>query len=69
MRLGRHRQRRVGVEHGPHQRRPRAPAADDEGEVSFWPVRVVMTLLVRDEADIVDLNLAYHLARGVDAVS
>jgi hypothetical protein len=27
-----------------------------------------MTLLVRDEADIVDLNLAYHLARGVDAV-
>jgi hypothetical protein len=27
-----------------------------------------MTLLVRDEADIVDCNLAYHLARGVDAV-
>ena len=27
-----------------------------------------MTLPVRDEADIVDCNLAYHLARGVDAV-
>ena len=27
-----------------------------------------MTLLVRDEADIVDANLAYHLARGVDEV-
>jgi Glycosyl transferase family 2 len=27
-----------------------------------------MTLLVRDEADIVDVNLAYHLARGVDEV-
>ena len=27
-----------------------------------------MTLLVRDEADIVDCNLAYHLARGVDAI-
>ena len=27
-----------------------------------------MTLLVRDEVDIVDLNLAYHLARGVDAI-
>jgi hypothetical protein len=31
-------------------------------------VKLVMTLLVRDEADIVDLNLAYHLARGVDEV-
>jgi hypothetical protein len=31
-------------------------------------VKVVMTLLVRDEADIVDINLAYHLARGVDEV-
>ena len=27
-----------------------------------------MTLLVRDEADIVDANLAYHLARGVDEI-
>jgi len=27
-----------------------------------------MTLLVRDEADIVDLNLAYHLSRGIDEV-
>src|SRR4051812_17470085 len=31
-------------------------------------VKVVMTLLVRDEVDIVDVNLAYHLARGVDGV-
>jgi Glycosyl transferase family 2 len=31
-------------------------------------VKLVMTLLVRDEADVVDLNLAYHLARGVDEV-
>jgi len=27
-----------------------------------------MSLLVRDEADIVDCNLAYHLVRGVDAI-
>ena len=39
-----------------------------KGKLAFCPVRVVMTLLVRDEADIVDCNLAYHLARGVDAV-
>jgi Glycosyl transferase family 2 len=31
-------------------------------------VKLVMTLLVRDEADIVDLNLAYHLSRGIDEV-
>ncbi|HEX3318815.1 MAG TPA: glycosyltransferase family 2 protein [Solirubrobacteraceae bacterium] len=31
-------------------------------------MRVVMTLLVRDEADVVDCNLAYHLGRGVDAI-
>jgi Glycosyl transferase family 2 len=31
-------------------------------------VKLVMTLLVRDEADVVDLNLAYHLARAVDQV-
>jgi hypothetical protein len=31
-------------------------------------VNVVMTLLVRDEADIVEVNLAYHLAHGVDEV-
>jgi hypothetical protein len=31
-------------------------------------VKLVMTLLVRDEADIVDLNLAYHFARGIDEV-
>jgi hypothetical protein len=29
---------------------------------------VVRTLLVRDEADVVDCNLGYHLARGVDAI-
>jgi hypothetical protein len=31
-------------------------------------VKLVMTLLVRDEADIVGWNLAYHLARGVDEI-
>jgi hypothetical protein len=31
-------------------------------------MRVAMTLLVRDEADVVDTWLRYHLARGVDLV-
>jgi Glycosyl transferase family 2 len=31
-------------------------------------VRVVLTLLVRDEADIVDAHLAFHFAAGVDFV-
>jgi hypothetical protein len=31
-------------------------------------MKVVLTLLVRDEADIVDANLAFHLAAGVDFV-
>ena len=31
-------------------------------------MRIVMTLLVRDEADIVETWLRYHLARGVDVV-
>jgi len=31
-------------------------------------MRVVMTLLVRDEADVVETWLRYHLARGVDLV-
>jgi hypothetical protein len=32
------------------------------------PVKVVLTLLVRDEEDIVDMNIAYHLSQGVDFV-
>ena len=31
-------------------------------------MRIAMTLLVRDEADVVDAWLRYHLARGVDLV-
>ncbi len=31
-------------------------------------MRIVFTLLVRDEADVVEANLAYHLALGVDHV-
>ena len=31
-------------------------------------MRVVLTLLVRDEADIVDAHLAFHFAAGVDFV-
>ncbi len=31
-------------------------------------MNIVMTLLVRDEADIVEHNLRYHLARGIDFV-
>jgi hypothetical protein len=31
-------------------------------------MRLVMTLLVRDEADIVDAQLAFHLHAGVDFV-
>jgi len=31
-------------------------------------VRVIMTLLVRDEQDVIAENIAYHLSRGVDHV-
>lgn len=31
-------------------------------------MKIVMTLLVRDEADIISLNLDYHLSRGVDEI-
>jgi Glycosyl transferase family 2 len=33
-----------------------------------WIIRIVMTLMVRDEADIIDLQIAFHLAAGVDFV-
>lgn len=33
-----------------------------------WSVRIVMTLLVRDEADIIDAQIAFHLNAGVDFV-
>jgi hypothetical protein len=36
--------------------------------VTLARVRVVMTLVVRDEADILDTQLAYHLDAGVDFV-
>lgn len=31
-------------------------------------MKLVLTLLVRDEADIIDAQMAYHLARGVDFI-
>lgn len=31
-------------------------------------MRVVLTLLVRDEADIIRSNVQYHLAQGIDHV-
>jgi hypothetical protein len=31
-------------------------------------MKLVMTLLVRNEADIIEANLDYHLAQGVDFV-
>ena len=31
-------------------------------------MKIVLTLLVRDEADIVDAQIAYHLSAGVDFV-
>jgi hypothetical protein len=31
-------------------------------------VKLAMTLLVRDNADVIEMNLRYHLARGVDFV-
>jgi hypothetical protein len=32
------------------------------------PVKIVMTIAVRDEADIIEENLRYHLGAGVDFI-
>jgi len=45
-----------------------AQTAAVEGRLRFRTVKVVMTLLVRDERDIVEQHLAFHLAAGVDLV-
>src|SRR5262245_7641338 len=38
------------------------------GSLRLIPVKLVMTLLTRDEADIVDAQIAFHLHAGVDFV-
>lgn len=38
------------------------------GENALGKSRLVMTLLVRDEADIVEANIKFHLDRGVDFI-
>ena len=43
-----------------------ADSESDETVIEKKPI--VMTLLVRDEADIVGANIAYHLARGVSHI-
>ena len=51
------------------RRQARAAAPRGGGARPAAPLmRIAMTLLVRDEADIVDTWLRYHLARGVDVV-
>src|SRR5439155_18119861 len=47
--------------------RARGPSRRRGPRLAFT-MRIVMTLMVRDEADIIDLQIAYHLAAGVDFV-
>lgn len=44
---------------------PKNAVPDEQGYVFM---KLVLTLLVRDEADIIDAHLAYHLAQGVDFI-
>src|SRR4029077_16089427 len=37
-------------------------------EVAFSPMRVIMTVSVKDEGDVLDAQLAFHLNAGVDFV-
>ena len=71
---------RIDYEHGPRRVLPpagrgvrRRPRGDRHvrgrpPRLRLTPVKVVMTLLVRDERDIVEQHLAFHFAAGVDEV-
>jgi hypothetical protein len=56
-------------ERGPWQRaRTREPSERPRAHYDHLAMKLVMTLLVRNEADIIRANLDYHLAQGVDFV-
>ena len=38
------------------------------GQVGYLHLKLIMTLLVRDEADIIRTNIEFHLAQGVDFI-